>query len=205
VPVSATLCSFNLSGVQAKQLQLFKAPRTICAVGAAVFLLIDTRLLELIVSGASDPFRAAEFVITATFAGFLLWAALVLFTPGPIRLDLTSEYLRFTFGSGKLVVKRWDDAMLNVSVIDFTSIPWGKIGTPQPVPMYFAGVGTWRKFALTVEAGTAILREAKALGLSLTTGGTTGSLLEKEYGTLQTHIRGKAIAPQTRQDSFASS
>ena len=195
-----TVESFDLREVQGKRRRLMKAPRAICAVGAAVFLLIDARLVELIALGASSPFRLAELAVTLTFGGFLLWAALLLFSPDPVRLDLTSEGMFFGFDSGRFVSRLWSDDHLDVSIVDFTTVPWDNSG----IPMYLMGIAPWRSFALTTDAGTAVLREARSHGLALSPGGTAISLFNREYGKNQTHIRGKGVLPKAHSPTQGS-
>jgi hypothetical protein len=168
--------------------------RVMSLCGAVLLMLLDIRDLTSGLLPLVDLPRLAIIIVTAAFAALLVWAAIVWFAPGPIRLEMDASSIRFIFPSGSVSSYRWDDPALDVSLLDFTSTPWGRAGTPRPVPMYFLGARRWNSFALTTEAGAAILREARMRDLSLSPAIGSGTLFRREYGQRQTHIRGSAAA-----------
>ncbi|HTT14859.1 MAG TPA: hypothetical protein VMG81_03660 [Thermoplasmata archaeon] len=185
--------SFDLTSVEANRRRLLAAPRAVALAGVVIFALLDARFTILGLRSSVD-FALASLAITVAFMWILLWVALVSWAAGPTRLDLTPEAMVFGFKSGRIRSFHWNDPQLDVSVIDFSNDPWDKTGRQQPVPMYLDGIGTWRSYALTMEAGGAVLSEARSHGLSLSPGGARGSLLTREYGQRQTHIRGRRSA-----------
>ncbi len=192
---------FDLIRVQPSQKQMLFWPRVIAIAGAVLLALLDIRGWVTPPSPLSDPARLAIVVVTLLFAAFLSWASVVWLAAGPIRLEVDSSTARFTFASGKVSILRWNDPGVDVSVVDMTTTAWNKAGAPRPVPMYFLGERRWTYFALTAEAGAAILGEARRRSLSLTPGVGTGSLFKREYGHRQTHIRGSAAAAAHRAQS----
>jgi hypothetical protein len=183
--------TFDLTGVEASQERLLAAPRAISIGGAILFVLIDARIITE-APLLDSAFHSAIVSVTLAFSGVLLWVSLVAWAPGPIQLELRTDVIRFSLKSGRVIELRWDDPALDASVVDFTSIPWGRPGLGRPVPEYFLGVGPWRSFALTTESASAILAQARELDLSLSPGVGGGTLLTRGYGPLQTHIRGNS-------------
>lgn len=189
---------FDLTRVQRNQKQMLFWSRVIATAGAVLLALLDIRGWVTPPSPLGDPARLAILVLTLLFAAFLSWASIVWLAAGPIRLELDATSVRFTFASGKMLTYRWNDPAVDVSVVDMTTTTWNKDGAPRPVPMFFLGERRWTYFALTAEAGAAVLGEARRRGLSLTPGVGSGSLFRKEYGNRQTHIRGSAAAAAHR-------
>ena len=190
--------SFDISGVEARQSQQLRAARAIAAVGAVVLLVLDVRLLVTSFSSWNLIILLAQFLVLLCFVVLLVWAATFTWAPGPVRVDLSPEGLHFVFKSGKSLTFRWDSPSLDVSILDYSGVPWDKSGAPPPVPMYFLGAGPARSLALTTEAGVAILRRSREQGLSLTPGASGGFHLRREYGQFQTHIRGRGVASPRR-------
>ena len=173
---------------------MLAAPKALAICGVIILAILAARVVLLYGLAISSPSLIALLGVTLAFIAVLGWAAGISWAPGPVRLDLTSEGMQFAFRSGNIQSLRWGDPYLDVSVIDFSNTPWDKDGGPQPVPMYLTGIGVWRSFGLTSEAGSSILREAREHSLLLTIGGPRHSLFRVNLGQSETHIRGRASA-----------
>jgi len=185
---------YDLLQAQRGQKRILFVARVMALCGAVLLVLLDIRDLTSGLLPLVDLPRLAIIVVTLAFAVLLVWAAIVWFAPGPIRLEMDASSIRFVFPSGSVASYRWDDPALDISILDFTSTPWDKAGTPRPVPMYFLGTKRWKSYALTTDAGTAILREARVRNLSMSPAVGSGTLFRREYGQRQTHVRGSAAA-----------
>ena len=170
--------SYDLRPAQANRQRLLATPRKMVLGGAVLISIIDVAVLASWGFVVSSPLLLAQMAISFTFVALLAWVYAVSWAPGPVRLELTADGMIFIFASGKRLFLRWNDPSLDVSVSDYTGIPWGKPGTPQPVPMYFTGVGAFRSFALTAEAGSAIVRAARVCELSVTPRGRWQSRIQ---------------------------
>jgi hypothetical protein len=186
--------AFDLREAQRGQNRIVLPARVMALCGATLLVLLDVRDLTAGLLPLVDAPRLALIITTLAFAVLLVWAAIVWFAPGPTRLEMDALSIRFIFPSGLVNLYRWDDPALDVSLLDFTSTPWDRAGTPRPVSMYFLGTRRWKSYALTSDAGTAILREARVRNLSLSPAVGSGTLFRREYGQRQTHIRGSAAA-----------
>jgi hypothetical protein len=187
-----TELTFDLSGVQANQIKLLSGPRWIAVVGAIVLLLVDFRFFAVRGLSLGQPLLLLEILITLSLAGILVVTAAYTWAPGPVTLYLNSEGMRFAFKSGRSQAFRWDEPTLDFSIVDLSKIASSQPGVPLPVPMNLIGIGFWRSFSLSAEAGKAILQVAQERGLALSTGERSNSPFAREYGECQTHVRGKA-------------
>lgn len=194
--------SIDLHPAEANRKRLLATPRAMATLGAVLIFLIDAAVLITRRFSDVPPLLLVQLAVSYSLITILVWAAFISWAPGPVKLDITSDGIQFGFESGKRLTFRWDDPSLNLSIWDYTGIPWGKGRVPQPVPMYLSGVGVgkWRSIALTAEAGAAILREAQERSLSSCGGANSGPTAAGSSRNYQTRIRAHGITPLPNQN-----
>jgi len=195
-----TVETFDLRSARAIRKRQLSAGRAIAAVGAAVIGVIDV-VVVITNHGLSldAPLLLVQMAVSFGLVLFMAWYVLFFTDPGPVRLVLTPDGMVFEFTSGNQRAYRWDDPSLDLSILDYTGIRWTKTGSRQlvPVSLQGQGLGVYRPISLSVEAGTAILREARAHNLSLSERGTPGSLPAGSLSPHETRIQGYAAASRS--------
>ena len=197
--VSTKMESLDLGSVRAIRKRFLAPGRALAAVGAVVIGVIDV-VVVITHHGLSlgAPLLLVQMSVSFALVLFLAWAALFFLEAGPVRLVLTSEGMVFEFASGKQRVYRWDDPSLDLSLLDFTEVHWTKPSMRPVFPVMLQGQGyrVYKPICLTAEAGTAILREARAHNLSLTERGAPGSPATLN-SPRETRIQGRLAATRS--------
>lgn len=199
--MSATAETFDLGPVRAIQKRYTDRGRALAAVGAVVIGVIDT-VVVITNRGLSlgAPLLLVQMTVSFVLVAFLAWAALFYLDAGPVRLVLSSEGMLFESVSGKQREYRWNDPSLDLSILDFTGIHTDKPRLRPLFPFMLRGQGSraYSPICLTVEAGTAIIQEARAHELALSEQGTPGSLPAGSLSPHETRIQGREAASRSR-------
>lgn len=199
--MSTIVETFDLGSIRAIQRRNIAPGRAIAAVGAVVIGSID---VVVVVTNhglsLSAPLLLVQMAVSFVFVGFLAWAALGFLDAGPVRLVLTSDGMAFEIPSRKSRVYRWDDPSLDLTVLDFTVVRTTKprLRPYYPFELREKGIGAFSPIFLTTEAGTAILREARAHNLSLSERGVTSYQSAENLTPNETRIQGREAASRSR-------
>ncbi len=189
--------TFDLESVRAIQNRGLRVGRGLAAGGAVLIGSIDV-LVVITNHGLSlgAPLLLVQMGVSFGLVAFLIWAALFFLGAGPGRMILTSEGMVFESAGGKRRVYRWDDPSLDLSLRDFTGIRATRSWSRPLYPFMLSGQGfaAYNPICLSVEAGTAILQEAKAHNLCLSERGPRGPLATGSLSPHETRIQGPAAA-----------